>query len=115
MKCPVEVSKKAVVRNWCTKRVREALRKEIAGCEGLRGALCVVVNKDKGVVTASVENVRRECGRIVREVMRVRDSKSRLAGRVLGETAMDPPTKTIRRVTPALQRNAEPSERVTSR
>ena len=71
VKCPVDVSKKTVVRNWVTRRVREAFRLELGrvGVE-LKGALCIRLKKEgKEVVTASGEEVRRQCGVLVRRLV----------------------------------------------
>lgn len=87
VKAPVELSKKAIVRNWAVRRVKAGFRAELKvrgwgkdgsrllakesggeGEVGLKGALCVWLGKDAGVVTAGWEEVRKECAGLVRKV-----------------------------------------------
>ena len=84
VKCPLELSKKAVVRNWSVRRVKEAFKEELRkggwDKEGkatavdeekvaLKGALCIHLNKNKRVVEASGEEVRTQCSWVLRKVV----------------------------------------------
>lgn len=71
VQCPVDVSKKAFIRNWAVRRVRRAVREELAGrglgAEGAGeegkcgGALLIVLNRTgERTLTAKWEDVRRE-------------------------------------------------------
>lgn len=83
VKCPYDMSKKAVVRNWAAKRVKVAFREVMAkrgwAKDGarldqagpkevqeemripLKGAMVINLNKDRSILTASIEEVRRQC------------------------------------------------------
>ena len=91
VKCPLELSKKAVVRNWAVRRVKEALRDELGakGWDGdgrvigesdvgeklgLKGALCILLNKNKRVMEASGEEVKSQCSRVLRKVLQAQGS-----------------------------------------
>jgi len=79
---PVEVNKKAIVRSWVKRRVREAFGAELKGRgwdlegrvvqggeakEALKGALCVRIGKESAaeVLKASGEEVQRQCGLVL--------------------------------------------------
>lgn len=83
VKAPVDLSKKAIVRNWAVRRVKEAFRLELENSgwtkdgqvlgenvkEGLKGALCVYLGKDAMVVMASWDDVRKECAWLVQKIV----------------------------------------------
>ncbi|KAK3711567.1 hypothetical protein LTR37_009558 [Vermiconidia calcicola] len=82
--CPLDVSKKAVVRNWTRRRVKEAFKAELKarglesdgkfvedGRRGAKGALMMVVDKRKAaeIIQATGQEVREECGWVVRKIL----------------------------------------------
>ena len=86
VKAPLELSKKAVVRNWAIRRVKAAFREELkrkgwdvegkplGGGEGewkqpLRGALCVHLLKNQSIIVASGEGVKQQCSWLLRKVV----------------------------------------------
>lgn len=86
---PTDLSKKAVVRGWAVRRVkamfREVLKDQgwdedgsVAGGgtgikEGLSGALCIHISKNKAVLEASGEDVKMQCQWLLRKVLAQRD------------------------------------------
>ena len=84
VKAPLELSKKAVVRVWAIRRVQVAFREALitggwdesgrrlggTGFLNLSGAVCMFLNRDKSIIEASGEDVRRECEGVLREVVR---------------------------------------------
>ena len=101
VKCSIDVSKKAVVRNWAVRRVRVALREVMAkqgwandgtllnerreriSEEGmkrpLKGALAINLNKDRSVLMATGDDVRRQCEWVLRAVV-ARQAEKRMSG-----------------------------------
>jgi hypothetical protein len=93
VKAPLELSKKAIVRVWAIRRVKVAFREALkeggwdangrrlagAGIE-LSGAVCMYLSKNKGIIKASGEDVKRECEGVLRLVVK-RQSLPRNDGR----------------------------------
>ena len=77
------------MRGWASNRVkvafREALRdrgwrgdgKNVAGRQELSGALCVFVSKNKAILEASGEDVKRECSQLLRRVVNLQRRNDR--------------------------------------
>lgn len=90
VKAPVDLSKKAIVRNWAVRRAKEAFRLELErlgwtkdgqvieqhGKRSLKGALSVLLNKDASIVKADWEHVRKECGLLVQRIVGLQDNVS---------------------------------------
>jgi len=87
IKCPQNVSKKKVVRNWAVRRVREALvaelrkngydrdgkAKDVASSNShtqpaIIGSLQIAVNSD--VLVAPITDIREQCEKMVQKVVR---------------------------------------------
>ena len=97
VKTPVETSKRATVRVWAVRRVkvafREALREggwqtdgsrvALDGDMSLRGALCIFVPKDREILEASGEDVRRQCVWLLRKVVQLQTDRAQ-SGRSSG-------------------------------
>lgn len=92
VKCSLELSKKAVVRNWAVRRVKEAFRAELRkkgwNKDGtpndvverrrqLKGALCIRVNKNKHILEANGEEVRNQCSWVLRKVVEAQGNGER--------------------------------------
>ena len=97
VRVPVDLSKRATVRGWAINRVkvafREALRDGGLDKDGknlvvrkqeLSGALCIFVSKNKAIIEASGEDVKRECSLLLKRVVNLqrRDGRLQRNGRV---------------------------------
>jgi hypothetical protein len=90
VKTPLEMSKKATVRAWAIRRVKVAFREALKeggwqtdgsgvaydGDMRLRGALCIFVQKDKDIIEASGEDVRRQCVWLLRKIVQLQTDRA---------------------------------------
>jgi hypothetical protein len=87
----VDLSKRATVRGWAINRVKVAFREAlqnggwgkdgknlVAGKQELSGALCIFVSRNKAIIEASGEDVKRECSQILKRVVNLQRKDDRL-------------------------------------
>lgn len=83
VRAPLNLSKKATVRWWAGRRIKAAFREVLkeagldskgrrtgTGVAGLNGALRISTPADHKILDASGEEVKKECARILQQVMR---------------------------------------------